>query len=112
MTVVAKPLVQTRYAENTQTVQYTVSGGRVSIDRFVATNNSAIAATLSIWLVPNGQSPAGGNRVLFARELLSGESYSCPEACGQWLENGDRIVTQASAAGAITIRVSGREVTG
>jgi hypothetical protein len=43
---------------------------------------------------------------------LSGESYSCPEACGQWLENGDRIVTQASAAAAITIRVSGREVTG
>ena len=112
MTVVAKPLVQTRYAETTPTMQYLVSGGRVSIDRFVATNNSAISATLSIWLVPNGQVVGGGNRVLFARELLSGESYSCPEACGQWLENGDRIVTQASAAAAITIRVSGREVTG
>lgn len=112
MTVVAKPLIQTKYAENSQTVQYTVSGGRVGIDRFVATNNSGITATLSVWLVPNGQSPAGGNRVLYARELLSGESYSCPEVCGQWLENGDRIITQASAAAAITIRVSGREVTG
>jgi len=112
MTVVAKPLVQTRYAENTPTMQYLVSGGRVSIDRFVATNNSAITADISIWLVPNGQVVGGNNRVLFARELLSGESYSCPEACGQWLENGDRIVTQASAAAAITIRVSGREVTG
>ena len=112
MTVVAKPLVNTKYAENTQAVQYTVSGGRVGIDRFVATNNSGISATISIWLVPNGQSTGGGNRVLYARELLSGESYSCPEACGQWLENGDRIVTQASAAAAITIRVSGREVTG
>jgi hypothetical protein len=107
MTVVAKPLVQTRYAENTPTMQYLVS-----IDRFVATNNSAITANISIWLVPNGQVVGGNNRVLFARELLSGESYSCPEACGQWLENGDRIVTQASAAAAITIRVSGREVTG
>ncbi len=112
MTVVAKPLVNTKYAENTQTVQYTVSGGRVSIDRFVATNNSASPAEFSIWLVPNGQAIGGGNRVLFAREILSKESYSCPEACGQWLENGDRIVTMASAAGAITIRVSGREVTG
>jgi hypothetical protein len=112
MTVVAKPLIQTKYAENTQTVQYTVSGGRVSIDRFVATNNSASAAELSIWLVPNGQDIGGGNRVLYQRSLASKESYSCPEACGQWLENGDRIVTQASASGAITIRVSGREVTG
>ncbi len=112
MTVVAKPLVQTKYAENSQTVQYTVSGGRVSIDRFVATNNSGIIATLSIWLVPNGQLAGGGNRVLFAREITSGESNSCPEACGQWLENGDQIITQASASAAITIRVSGREVTG
>jgi hypothetical protein len=30
MTVVAKPLVQTRYAETTPTMQYLVSGGRVS----------------------------------------------------------------------------------
>ena len=112
MTVVAKPLVQTKYAESVQTVQYTVSGGRVSIDRFVATNNSASAAEFSIWIVPNGQALSGANRVLYARELLSKESYSCPEACGQWLENGDQIVTLASMAGAISIRISGREVTG
>lgn len=112
MTVVAKPLVQTKYAENTAAIQYTVSGGRVSIDRFAATNNSGITAEISIWIVPNGQTASGSSRVLFARPLLSRESYSCPEACGQWLENGDSIVTQASAAGAITIRVSGREVTG
>jgi hypothetical protein len=112
MTVVAKPLVQTRYAENhTDDAISRLRWARI-IDRFVATNNSAITANISIWLVPNGQVVGGNNRVLFARELLSGESYSCPEACGQWLENGDRIVTQASAAAAITIRVSGREVTG
>jgi len=110
MTVVFKPLVQTKYAESVQTVQYTVSGGRVSIDRFTATNNSASAADISIWLVPNGQTAGGSNRLLFARELASKESYSCPEVCGQWLENGDQIVTLASAAGAITIRISGREV--
>jgi hypothetical protein len=112
MTVVAKPLVQTRYAETTPTMQYLVSGGRVSIDRFVATNNSAITANISIWLVPNGQVVGVITGCYLPASLLSGESYSCPEACGQWLENGDRIVTQASAAAAITIRVSGREVTG
>lgn len=111
MTVVAKPLINTKYAESIQTTQYTVAGGRVSIDRFVATNNSPSAAAISIWIVPNGQSASGANRLLNARELVAGESYSCPEVCGQWLENGDRIITLASAAGAIAIRVSGREVT-
>lgn len=112
MTVIAKPLVQTKYAESTQSVQYTVNGGRTSIDRFVATNNSGSDAAFSIWIVPNGQGPTGANRLLNARSLAAGESYSCPEVCGQWMENGDRIITLAGAAGAIAIRVSGREVTG
>jgi len=111
MSIVAKTLVAAQYAQNSQALVYSPNGTRAIIDRFTATNNSGSAAELSVWIVPNGGSTGGENRMIYQRELASGESYSCPEVIGQVMESGDSLVTLASAGGAITIRVSGREVT-
>jgi hypothetical protein len=41
---------------------------------------------------------------------VPGETYLCPELVGQALEPGGFISTIASAATALTLRVSGREI--
>ena len=112
MTVVAKTLVASQYAQNSEAQVYRPNGTRAIIDRFTAVNNSASPAELSVWIVPNGGTTGGGNRMIYQRELASKESYSCPEIIGHVLESGDSLVVLASAGGAIAIRVSGREVTG
>ena len=46
MTVLAKPLLVSKYAEAAQTTQYTVASGvRTILDKFTATNVTGSAAT-------------------------------------------------------------------
>jgi hypothetical protein len=52
------------------------------------------------------------NTVVSARSLAAGECYTFPEVVGHVLNNGDFLVTASGTAGAITVRGSGREVTG
>jgi hypothetical protein len=47
-----------------------------------------------------------------ARSIAPDETYTCPELVGQALEPGGFISTIASAATSLTIRASGREITG
>jgi len=49
--------------------------------------------------------------VIDDRTVVPGETYLCPELVGQALESGGFISTIASAATALTLRVSGREIT-
>jgi hypothetical protein len=43
--------------------------------------------------------------------VVPGETYLCPELVGQELDAGAFISTIASNATALTLRVSGREIT-
>ena len=111
MAVTLKLLVPRKHAENAQTVQYTVPAGtKAVIDKFTATNTSAAVASLSVNLVPSGGAAGADNLVLKARAISPGETYTCPEMVGQVLEAGATVSTLASAAAALTISVSGREV--
>ena len=49
--------------------------------------------------------------VIDDKTIVPGETYLCPELVGQSLEPGGFISTIASAATALTFRVSGREIT-
>jgi len=110
MTVIVKVLVPAKNAESSQTTQYTATGVTAIIDKFTATNYDTVARTLSVNLVSSGGSAGNSNLIVKTRTLMAGETYTFPEIVGQVLGSGDFISTIASAATAINIRASGREV--
>jgi hypothetical protein len=109
--VTVKVLVPAKFAENTQTTQYTATGVTAIIDKFTATNISASAATISVNLVTLAGSAGNTNLITKTKTLAASEVYTFPELVGQVLGGGDFISTIAGTASAINIRVSGREVT-
>jgi hypothetical protein len=111
MTVLVKVLVPAKFAENSQTTQYTATGVTTIIDKFTATNISGSAATISVNLVTVAGSAGNTNLITKTKTLQPSEVYTFPELVGQVLGSGDFISTIAGTASAINIRVSGREVT-
>lgn len=111
MTVTVKVFVPAKYAENSQTTQYTATGATAIIDKFTATNISGSAATISVNLVTTAGAAGNTNLITKTKTLQPSEVYTFPELVGQVLSAGDFISTLAGTASAINIRVSGREVT-
>lgn len=111
MTVTVKTLIPSKQAEDTQTTQYTATNCKTIIDKFTATNTSAVNVTLSVNLVASGGAADASNLIVDSRAIAPDETYTFPELVGQVLEPGSFISTIASAATALTIRSSGREIT-
>jgi P pilus assembly chaperone PapD len=112
MAVTVKVLIPPKQAENTQFTQYTTVNAKAIIDKFTATNTSANNVTISVNLVTSGGTAGAANLVVDARAIAPDETYTFPELVGQVLEPGSFISTIASAATSLTIRASGREITG
>lgn len=109
MTVIAKCLLEAKFAESSQTTQYTVgSGTRTIVDKFTAYANAA--TSLNVNVVASGGT-AGASNLKVAKTLASGETYTFPEIVGQILNAGDFLSTIAGTSSAVVIRASGREVT-
>ena len=111
MTVTVKVLIPAKTAETAQTTQYTAVGVTTIIDKLTATNYDTVARTISVNLVTVSGTAANSNLIVKTKSLQAGETYTFPEIVGQVLSDGDFISTIASAATAINIRASGREVT-
>lgn len=111
MSVLVKTLIQSKQAENSQTTQYTATNCKTIIDKFTATNTSAVNVTLSVNLVASGGVAGVSNLIVGARAIAPGETYTFPELVGQSLEPDGFVSTLASAATSLTIRASGREIT-
>ena len=110
MTVTVKPLIAAKIAEASQTTQYTAVGVTAIIDKFTATNYSAVAATLSVNLVTAADTAGNQNLIVKTKTLQAGETYTFPEIVGQVLAVSGFISTIAGTATSINIRASGREV--
>ena len=110
MAVNVRVLIPAKIAENTQTTQYTASGVTTIIDKFTATNYSALAATLSVNLVTALDGAGNQNLIVKTKSLQPSETYTFPELVGAALAPGGFISTIASAASSINIRASGREI--
>lgn len=110
MAVYVKELLPAKLAEATQTTQYTAAGVSAIIDKATVTNVSASAVNLSVNLVASGGAVGDGNLIVKGKALLPNETYTLPELVGQILAAGSFISTIASAADALTLRISGREV--
>ena len=112
MSVTVKVLVPPLQMQATQTTQYTSPAStKAIIDKATVTNTDTVNRTFSVNLVTTGGSATNANLVIDDRALVPGETYTCPELVGQALEAGGFISTIASAATALTLRVSGREIT-
>jgi hypothetical protein len=112
MTVIAKPLFESVFAAAADTTQYTAPGGvRTIIDKFTACNNDVAARTITINIVASGGAVGAANQVVKTKSLAAGETYTFPEIVGHVLAPGDFISTNASVAGVVAVRSSGREVT-
>jgi hypothetical protein len=112
MTVTARNLVPAKIVENAQTTQYIVPSNitAVILDKFTATNVSGSTATISVNLVTGSDTPSNQNLITKTKSLAASETYTFPELVGQILPTAAYISTIASAASAINMRVSGREV--
>lgn len=111
MTVTATNIIPSKIAESTQTTQYTSSGVVTIIDKFTATNYSALSATISVNLVTVTDTAGDQNLIVKTKTLQPSECYTFPEIVGHILSNGSFISTLAGTATSINIRASGRVVT-
>lgn len=111
MTVTVKVLVPPLNVPTAPSAAYSAVNLTAIIDKCTIVNYSTTAASISIYLPASGASAASNNLVLQNKTLQAGETYTCPEVVGHVLASGGSIVAVASAALAIALRVSGREVT-
>lgn len=112
MTVVAKAIIETQQLTATNSTYYTANNVRTIIDMMTLCNTTSNAITATIDLVKNGGTAGVVERIISARSIAPGETYLCPEAVGHILNTSDSIQGLASSATSITIRASGREISG
>lgn len=110
MSVTVKVLIPAKTAELAATTQYTANGVSAIIDKFTATNYDTVGRTITVHLVTVGGTAGDSTLAVKAKTLQAGETYTFPEIVGHILAPGGFISTTTSAASAITIRASGREV--
>lgn len=115
MSVVAKPLIGSKYAANTTTVEYVCGQNGTGalytiIDKFTATNHTGGAVTISVWLVPSPETRSTAHLLIDAKSVAAGTDISLDQLKNHILKTDDSIDVLASAASSIIIRCSGREV--
>lgn len=111
MTTTVKNIIPRKYAENTQSAQYTSANVKCIIDKFTVTNiSTSTVATFSVNLVAASGSVSDSNLIIDSVKIPPGDTYLCPEIVGQVLEANGFISTLASDANTLTISASGREI--
>jgi len=109
MAVIVKTLVPPLQLANTQTTLYTATNVRATLDKVTVTNTDTVARTFSLNLVQSGLIASNSNLLVDDKTVQPNETYTCPEVVGHSLDNGAFISVIASAASALTLRISGRE---
>ena len=103
-----KTLREAKYAENSQTTQYTVPlNTSTIIDGIQVANNTGAAATMTINVVPSGSAAAATNVVQPTTSVAAGTKVTM--LAGTWMNAGDFISTLAGTASALVIHIGGRE---
>ena len=111
MTISSKALVKSKTLENSTTTQYTASNVTAVIESPTVTNVSASAATVSFWLVASGDSAADDNLIVDAKSIAAGATVTISALIGKVIESGDFLAASAGTASAITLNISGLEMT-
>lgn len=110
MPIIATNIIPAKNIENAQTTQYVATGVTTIIDKFTATNFSSGMVNVSVNLARAGEASGNSNLIVKTRTLQPGETYTFPEIVGHILPSGGFVSTLASAAAAVNLRASGREI--
>lgn len=110
MSVRARALISSRFASDSGAFEYqSPAGVRTIIDKFSVTNPTASSAALTVHIVTAGDATEDSNRIYY--EMVDdGEFKNAEILQNQVLEPGDKIFVLASAADALVIRASGRQI--
>lgn len=112
MTVTVVNIIPRKFAEASQSAQYTApSLTKCRIDKFTVTNSTGVAATIAVNLVVSGGTASAANVVLATRSIAAGEAFEATVLVGQVLSAGGFISTLAGTASALTISATGTEIT-
>ena len=87
------------------------SGTRAVIKKATFVNDHTSAVTVTINLVPSGDTAAYGNALIKSKTLAAGETWTCFEIENHELETGGFISMLASVTAKIGCRISGYQVT-
>lgn len=113
MAVIPKKLANAQQLTNAVATYYTTPSTIVTIiDKMTLTNTSASAVSATVYLVDITGTAANSECLISALGIGAGATYTCPEIVGHILNHGDTIQALASANSALTVRISGREVSG
>jgi hypothetical protein len=110
MPIITANIIPAKNMENAQTTQYVATGVTTIIDKFTATNFSSGMVNVSVNLAAVGTATGNDNLIVKTRTLQPGETYTFPEIVGHTLPSGGFVSTLASAAAAVNLRASGREI--
>jgi hypothetical protein len=110
MPIIAANIIPAKNMENAQTTQYVATNVTTIIDKFTATNFSSGMVNVSVNLGAVGAATGNDNLIVKTRTLQPGETYTFPEIVGHILPSGGYVSTLASAAAAVNLRASGREI--
>ena len=108
MAVTPKALITSQQLTNAAATYYTSTNIVTIVDKFTLTNTTAGAVTATVSIGAD----AASTRIISARSIAPGECYICPEMVGQVLNAGELIQALCSANTSLTIRASGRTVSG
>lgn len=110
-TIVARAIIEPIQLTAADVTLYTAPANtRTIIDKFTATNETAVAATLTVNLVQAAGSVSATNTIIAVQSIPALSVYLCPEITGHVLNPGDYISAKASVITALSVRSSGREV--
>lgn len=114
MAVSNSAIIETKYVEDVLTTQYTSPAGTVPVqtivDNFTVSNSSGGSETVTVHLVPAGDT-ADASNVVKTKTLADGRTYNFSEVVGHTLEPGDFIAAISSTASTLVLRASGRLLT-
>ena len=80
-----------------------------TIDAACVCNPTGTDANLSVWIVPQNGTAGNANKVYHQIAVNGGQTVLLPALVNQALANGETLQMSASAAGTLTVTVSGRK---
>lgn len=80
------------------------------LKKVTITNTSASAATVTLYVVTSAGTPGAANTVTSAKAIAAGATYEAYEVENHVLAAGDSLQALASAASALSLKVSGIEI--
>jgi hypothetical protein len=115
MTITAVKIVPTQFLTNTSAAYGTppAIGVVQQITRAVFVNTDTAAHAITVNVVASGGSATASNEVVAptGRILQPGETWVSPELAGLNLVGGDQIYAHTDASSAVTMTVSGLQIT-